>query len=329
MATTPQTNTTLLAIANALKDADDIVIGGHVGPDGDCLGSQLALMHALRSMGKTVTATLAKDEPIDAALAYLPGSDQMVFAGSYDGPVRAFVAVDVPNEERLMPDQWRLHQKAQLTITIDHHAYDKAMADLSYTDPDAASASILVWQVCEYLGASSNSEVAQCAFTGLMTDTGSFRYSNANAEAFEYAAAMVKAGADPSLAAQKVFQNRRRASVELQKLVIERMAFSCGGRFAVSYLLRDDFERLGAVKSDAEPMIDVLRSIEGVDVACMLREQEKDIRGSFRAKDDTDVAALARKYGGGGHKAAAGFSLSLPMGKALDVVCADVMKALA
>lgn len=328
MAITPQTNTTLKDIAQALLEVDDIVIGGHIGPDGDCIGSQLALMHALRACGKRAIVTLAKDEPIDQCIAYLPGSDQLQFAGEYDGPVGAFVAVDVPIKERLVNYQWALHEKAPLTITIDHHAVDSCMAQLSYTDPDAAATTMLVWEVAGHLNAWDVDGVAQCAYTGLLTDTGGFKNTNTDQRAFEAAAQMLAHGADAGLAAQKIFQQRRLQSIKLQSLIIDRMSFCMDGQFAISYLTLEDFERIGAVKADAEPMIDVLRSLEGVRVACVLREQEKDIRGSFRAKDDTDVAAIARHFDGGGHKAAAGFSVSKPMSKALDDVCAYCMKVM-
>lgn len=322
MATTPQTNTTLERIALALKDADDIVIGGHISPDGDCLGSQLGLACALRQLGKNVTCTLASEAPLDSGLLFLPGSGELVYAGLPQRRPKTFVAVDVPTRDRLGEAQWKLHEKASLTITIDHHAVDSRMAALSYTDPDAASCSMLVWEVAKLLGVTLEGDVAACAYTGLMTDTGSFRNQNADARAFVAAAEMVAAGADAGGIASNVYQSRTIASLRLEARVVERMRFAANGGFLISYLTLKDFEETGAVMADAEQSVSLLRSLAGVRVACMLKEVEGAkgvfIKGSFRAKDDTDVREIACRHSGGGHRAAAGFKMFCPMDHAIE-----------
>ena len=308
MATTPQTNTTLEAIAETLVRYSTFAIAGHVGPDGDCIGSQLALAHALRSLGKQVVCTLAADEPLDAGLASIPGAQDLVFAGNVEEAPQVFVAVDVPNPGRMKDYQWALHEKAQVTVTIDHHADPNCMAQLNYVDPASASTTMMVWRVAQLMGAATPA-VAQCAYTGLLTDSGRFCNQNADVQAFQAAASMVEAGADPSAAAQAMYQSKSRASLALQGAVVDHMSFAADGAFVCSWLSLADFERCGAVKADADGMVDLLRSVEGVRVACMLRETADGVRGSLRAKDSTDVAAYARTHGGGGHTAAAGFSL--------------------
>lgn len=332
MAVTPQTNTTLAEIAEALKGADDIVIGGHVSPDGDCLGSQLCLAAALRQLGKTVTCTLASEKPFDPALMFLPGAQDMVYGGHMKKLVKTFVAVDVPSRDRLGEAQWELHEKADLTITIDHHAVDNRMAKLSYTDPDVASASMLVWEVAKLLGAELAGDVATCAYTGLLTDSGSFRNQNADVRAFEAATDMVRAGANPGAIAANVFENRSLASLRIEARVIDHMRFAADGGFLVSYLTLSDFEETGAVAADAEQAVTLLRSISGVRVACMLKEVEGlngvFVKGSFRAKDDTDVRVIAMRHSGGGHRAAAGFKMFCPIEKAVDQLIGELEEAL-
>lgn len=324
MAVTPQTNTTLAAIAEELLTRDDIVICGHVSPDGDCIGSQLALMNALCSLGKRVTCVLADAEPsVDESFSFLPGFDKLVRAADYDGPVGVFIGVDVPTVQRI-GDAARLHEKAEFTVTVDHHAVDSTMADLVYVDPDAAAAAKLVWELAGLLMNERDAAVATCAYTGLSTDTGRFQFQNTDAAAFDAASQMVAAGADPAGIAREVFQNRRLASIELEARAIEHMRLGADGRVAISWISRTDFEEFGAAKSDAEPLIDILRSIRGVRVACMLREQGDVVRGSLRAKDDTDVSVLARCYGGGGHKAAAGFTLDMPLSEAVEKVLPEI-----
>ena len=307
MTVTPQTNTDLAAIARALGPCDSVVICGHVSPDGDCIGSQLALAAALRQTGTAVACLLARDEEPPRDVAFLPGFEGLIPAARYEGPCDAFVAVDVPTPERL-GDAAAIQAAAPLTVTVDHHAVPEAMSALSYTDPDAASTSLLVWELAGLLGAERDRIVATCCFTGLVTDTGRFQYQNADAAAFAAAAEMVAAGAEPAAVSRHLFQSRTLASIQLEGLTVAHMALSADGAAALSWLSLADFAACGGTKADAEPMVDVLRCIDGVGVACMLREQEGEVRGSLRAKDGTDVAAIAREFGGGGHVAAAGFT---------------------
>ena len=208
MSVTPQTNTTLPGLAVALAERDDFVICGHVSPDGDCIGSQLALMHALRSLGKRAVCLLAKDEPIDARLAFLPGSDGLVPAALYDGPAATFVAVDVPMRDRMNSAAAHLLDACAFSATIDHHAYDERMTDLAYVDPASASTTMLVWELAGLMGAERGAELATCCYTGLVTDTGRFQYQNTDAAAMRAASEMVEAGADPASVSRAIFQNR-------------------------------------------------------------------------------------------------------------------------
>lgn len=320
MAVTPQTNTTLAAIACALRERDHFVICGHVSPDGDCLGSQLALAAALRQAGKQCACVLARDEEPPRDLAFLPGFDGLVPAARYEGPCEVFVAVDVPTTERV-GDAARLQAAADLTVTVDHHAVPEAMSVLSYTDPDVASTTMLVWELAAVLGAERDRIVATCCYTGLMTDTGRFQYQNADAAAFAAAAEMVAAGVEPAVISRRIYQSRSLASILLEGRNVDHMALSADGAAALSWLSQADFEACGACKADAEPMVDVLRAIDGVEVACMLREQpDGEVRGSLRAKGDADVAAIARAFGGGGHTAAAGFTFAGALVQAVDAL---------
>lgn len=321
MALSPQTNTTLQNIAKSLLSCDSFVIGGHVSPDGDCIGSALGLAWALRQLGKEVTCVLARDELPPANLGFLPGAEDLLPALHYKGNFDCFIAVDVPTRERL-GDAASLQAEAQLTVTIDHHEVPSVMSTLSYTDPDAPSTTCLIWELLPHLAIEATSDIAICCYTGLMTDTGRFQNQNADARAFSLAASMVASGADPAVAARSYYQNRALASVLLERYVIDHMSISDSGRAALSWLSEEDFASCKAVKADAEPMVDLLRSIHGVQVACMLREQPGEVRGSLRAKDDTDVAAIAREFGGGGHRAAAGLTLKTSLSQAVETMAA-------
>lgn len=303
-------------VARALAGARDVVVCGHVSPDGDCLGSTLGLVHALRAAGITTTALKAQDEPVEYGLRFLPGAAELVAACDYAGPVGTFVTVDVPSADRMGDAAAALHAHADHTVTIDHHLGRGDFSDVCYVDPDAPSASLLVWEVVKRMGIEPNAAVATCCYTGLNTDTGRFSFQNATYAAFQAASEMVAAGAEPAVVAREVYQNRSMAALKLEAVALERLQCFEGGACGLTYLLKSDFEALGAVKSDADPIIDLVRSLRGVQVACVLREQEDVVRGSLRAKDDTDVSAIAERIGGGGHRAAAGFTFHGTMDEA-------------
>ena len=297
MAVTPQTNTTLEAMAERMKGCDDFVLCGHVNPDGDCLGSQLALMHALHAIGKRATCLLVERDSVDLGLRFLPGVDDMVAACDFDGQAATFVACDVPTVARLGA-AGDIRSRARMRFTVDHHAADVSMSECNYVDPDAPACGMIAWELVKLLtGGDIPAASAMCCYTALMTDTGRFQYQNTTP------------GADPALVSSEVYQSRSFASLMLEKAMLENVTVAEDGLWAFSYLRKSDFDRLGAVKADAEPLVDIVRSLAGVRVACMLREQPDGVRGSLRAKgEEIDVSELARAIGGGGHRAAAGFT---------------------
>lgn len=328
---TPQTNTTLEAIAEALLAQRTLCVCGHVHPDGDCLGSTLGLVWVLRSLGKDATPLLAEDSVLDESMAFLPLAQDAVSALSYAAtdpdPVDVFVCVDVPNEERLGEVASSIKDRAAITITIDHHAVPEAMSELSYTDPDITSTTMLVWELAKHLGMDPErddlTDLATCVYTGLCTDSGRFSNQNTDALAFGCARELVEAGADPAEIARHLFQERTLASMKLDGLAISHARLfesDHGTRCAISYISSDDMRDAEATDDDAENTVSILRALKDTDVVCMLKERDGSIRGSFRAKDDSDVASLANRLGGGGHRAAAGFTLSCSLPEALALV---------
>lgn len=326
MTVTPQTNATLEQVAAQLVTCDDFIICGHVNPDGDCIGSMLALRHALEALGKKVICARASTLPLDPTLTWLPGASDIVPAAHVTKHHETFVGVDVPTRDRLGVETSKLLDGARKSFTIDHHANDDTICDVVHVDPDAASCSMLIWELMQHMGLQIPQEAALCCYTGLVTDTGGFCFQNTDARAFAAASDMISYGIDPSEVARNVMQNRSMASLKLDSLALHRMILSEDGLVAVSWITEKDIEELGAVRADVEPLIDTLRSLRGIEVACMLREQEGSVRGSLRAKNELDVSALARSYGGGGHKAASGFTLNMPIDEAVKMVVRDLEK---
>lgn len=305
-------------LADALLQANEIAICGHVSPDGDCIGSQLGIALALEAAGKKVHRLLAHDEPVPFTLRFLPGADRLVPASSFHGTPDLFLTVDVPTASRL-GDARPIHAAAAHTVTIDHHEREKTLSQVNYVDPDSPATCQIVWQLLPYLHVEPTVDIATCLLTGLMTDTGRFQYQNTSALSFEIAAQMVSAGASPSHICTHVFQSRTLSSIKLQNRMVDHIEFlGKDNDIVFSWLSADDFAETDATKQDSEPLVGILRSIRGVRIACIIREQKDGVRGSLRAKDDTDVSVLANKLGGGGHKAAAGFSFNGTLDQARD-----------
>lgn len=309
-------NTPLEEIASLLKTCDSFVICGHVNPDGDCIGSMLALSAALKALGKSVQCVNASSDALPYSLSFLPGTSDLICSEDVDLPCKTFIAVDVSDITRF-GNGAKYYERAQTTFILDHHACESRIADYSYIDPDSPSASMIIWKLAKILCAIPPTDAATCAYTGLLTDTGGFRFQNTNAQAFEAASEMVSYGADPGQIATEVFQNQSLASLFLSKIAIDHMDAFANNAAVMTYISRKDMDSCNATKSDTDHLIDIIRSIRGVRVACTLREQEDSIKGSLRAKDNTDVASLARTLNGGGHKAAAGFTLYMPLEDAI------------
>ena len=327
MATTPQTNSTLEDIAQVIRANSSFVLCGHVSPDGDCLGSQLALHHTLKALGKESTLLLVRDDVIDQKLAFMPGADGFVPAQhmldelpetgqAFD----VFIGLDVPKRDRVGQAACSILDRCADSVTIDHHAEPSTMANHVHVEPDSASTSIMVWRLCKLLLDTPPVESAVCAYTGLVTDTGGFQFQNTNTEAFLAAADLVAAGVKPFKVSREITQNESLAAIKLQSLAIERMILLQNGQIALSWITADDMRGLNAQKADADGVVGALRSIRGVRVACALREQDGEVRGNLRSKDDSDVSVVAREFDGGGHRGAAGFKLKLPMEDAVSAI---------
>lgn len=317
MSVTPQTNTTIEEISEVILKGDNFCICGHINPDCDCIGSGLALAAALDLLGKNVTLLLADDAPLDETFAFLPRAEEYIPAREFEGICDCFIVVDAPNGERIGGEAAKIHGRAKSTITIDHHAVPERMSDLSYTDPDAASTTLLIWELAKHLGVDRRGDVATCAYAGLVTDTGRFMFQNTDRWTFASACEMVENGADPAEISKCLFQERSLASLRADAVTIENMEVFCDGEAVLSYITREQEQAIGANRNDLENSINVIRGLRGTRIACMLKEGDTSIRGSLRSKGDIDIAVLAQRFGGGGHVSAAGFTLTCPMDEAI------------
>ncbi|MDO5329449.1 MAG: bifunctional oligoribonuclease/PAP phosphatase NrnA [Coriobacteriia bacterium] len=292
-------------IKDKLQDYDNYVICGHVNPDADCIGSQIALNLLLKSISKKTTMLLNGN--LEECFKFLPDSDK--FTEKIPEDDYAFIYVDVAEDKRL--NIKGASNKATVKFVFDHHQVNNADVDYAYIDSDIASTSMLIWQLAKSLNI-TNKDIATACLCGLMGDTGSFRYQNADADAYSSALEMVKAGASSSEIALNLYQKRSIESFKIEEQVLNNLYIDSEHKFALSCIDADTFEKYNATKADTEGMVDLIRSLGCVDVACLLRqtEKKKKVHGSIRSKTDIDVSVLATKHNGGGHKAAAGFTMN-------------------
>jgi phosphoesterase RecJ-like protein len=195
------------------------------------------------------------------------------------------------------------------SLVIDHHPADAPFGDVSVSRPDAAATGVIVAELALALEIDITPELALNLLCAIVTDTGRFQYQNADSEAFEIASMLVDAGASPSLISLNVYQSFRLAYLHLESVVMGRILTFAEGRISYSYATLADLERTGALPDECDGLIDVVRSVEGSEVALFLKETvDGKVRGNLRAKGDLDVSSVAKSLGGGGHRAAAGFT---------------------
>jgi phosphoesterase RecJ-like protein len=310
----PQTTTIateLAQAADAIRAGERFLVTTHENPDGDALGSMLAMKLALDQLGKDGQMLLLGDAPLPAEYSFMP-LDGLLRRAPDDAAERILLAVDCANESRLGPDPEVL-QLAPLVIDIDHHHDNSRFGDVNAIDPTASSTGELLRDLFYELGIELTPMIAEALYIALVTDTGRFQYTNTTPKSLRLAAELVESGADLHRIFQGVYETVQFAKLKLLARALERAQVYEGGRLVVSYLLRDDFHEVGAAEPYSEGIIDYLRAVEGADMAALIREPPRAAgptrRVSLRAShDELDVSAIARKSDGGGHRQAAGFS---------------------
>ncbi len=293
----------LSAICRVLREKERFLVACHENPEGDAIGSELALALALRKMGKT--ATVLNADPVPANLLFLPGADTVVFAedgSKYD----VAVVVDCGSAERTGRVAREL-LKCPLLVNIDHHRTNGDLGELSLVDPDAAATGLLIHRVLSAMKYEIGLDVATNLYVAVLTDTGSFHYGSSSPEAFEVAGEMVRRGVDPWAVAEQVYETQSARRLRLLGRVLDSLDVSSDGRVACITTMCDDLREFDCGKDALEGFINYPRSIVGVEVAVSFREEEGGVfRVSFRSKGRVDVSAVAARFGGGGHRNAAG-----------------------
>jgi phosphoesterase RecJ-like protein len=314
--------TDLKAIADALRQHDRFLVVTHENPDGDALGSLLAVTLALRQLGKDAVMYLAGQTPLPREYAFMP-LHELVRERPEDAGERVLLAVDCAKEDRIGDEA--LLTLTRLVLNVDHHHDNTRFGDVNLIVADASSTGEVLRELFTELGVELTPELAAPLYIALVTDTGRFQYANTTPKALRLAAELVEAGADIHAVFQEVYESVEFAKLKLLARALDRAGVLEGGRIVVSHLLRRDFVDAGASEPYSEGIIDYLRAVEGAELALLVREQlsqrPQAYKGSLRSSiDELDVSAIARRFGGGGHRQAAGFSTDLPLDQIVEQI---------
>jgi phosphoesterase RecJ-like protein len=297
---------TLAEVSSLLKGCSRALICTHISPDPDAIGSSAAIFCLLRQIG--ISATVYLPEPLPKRFESITSGVSFVHQlPALSDTIEVVLAVDAAALPRLGPECEALKALSKTLINIDHHASNTRYGTCNWVMSDSAASAILVFRLFEALGERPDSVAANLLYAGLLDDTGSFRYSNTNAEAFQVAEKLLSCGAVPEEIANTLYFSVEESVLRLKARAVSELRIELGGQVAFIAVSDAMLKECGARPEDTEGIVDIARSVEGVRAAAFMREMEHGWKVSLRAKDETvDVNAVAALFGGGGHRAAAG-----------------------
>lgn len=311
------------AAAELLEGARRIGVVGHVGPDGDALGSMIAL--ALAARGAGIEAVASFDEPfvVPDELSFLDSS-VLVPPAEFPGDLDVAVVVDTSVRDRVGSLAAKL-EGARALLVVDHHLSDGSWGDVVVIDSDAGATAELVHQLIVRLGWPMTEDIGTALYAGIVTDTGRFQYSSTSPRTHRIAAELLEVGVQTDAVGQKLFEEAPFGYYAVAARVLSRAVLDSDHRFVWSLMSLDDLDAGGIGHHQTDALIDLVRMATGTQVACLLKERSPGVyKGSLRSRGEIDVAAIARSFGGGGHHNAAGFTSSEPPEAIIELVVAQL-----
>ena len=308
-------------IKEEIEKAKDIVILTHECPDGDAVGSALAMYLTLKKLNKQVDVIIPEYSNV---FTFLPGAEEIKKDGkeeSYD----LAISLDVTGIAR-MNGFSRYFENAKTKIQIDHHQVNEMFADYNFVNPASPACAQNLIFIIEQLGVEIDKEIGTCLLTGIITDTGGFKYEGVSAETFEFTSWLLTKGVNVSEVYKKVLQTKTRANFELRKLIMDRMEFLCDNKITFTYMTLEDKKKVGAEPGDHEGLVEVGRDIEGVEVSIFIRETDKGYKASLRSNNYVNVSDVCIAFNGGGHIRAAGCNIYSSLEQAKERIVNEVIK---
>jgi len=313
-----------LQLKGLIEKAKTILLTTHINPDGDGLGTGSALMHSLKKMGKKVD--FINRDTLPAIYSFLPGSRQIRSMQKVKGRYDLVIFLECPDLQR-NGHVFDHASQAKCSVNIDHHLGNIMYADMNIVDPAAPAVGVQIYRFMKWAGWEITKEAAQGLYTAIVTDTGSFGYSNTTPETHEIASELIKAGVKPSEIGAEVYATSEGA-VRLTTMMLNGLKLDKGIGYSV--LTRAMFKKSKARENETDNFINVIRAMKEVKVAVLFKEIKKNVfKISFRSKKGVDVNLIASELNGGGHKYAAGCVVSLPMKQALKKVLHEIKRSMA
>jgi len=313
-------------IIQQLKNSQSVLVVSHVNPDGDAIGSLLAFGLVMDALD--VKATLYNESDIPAVYRFLPDVNRIQNQISRIHPYDAAIVLDCSNLDRV-GSATDIVTQIPMVINIDHHVTNTRFGVRQLIDDKACATAELVYRLVKKMALTITPAMATCIYTGIVTDTGSFRFSNTNAAAFEICNTLVRLGVDPYHIARHLYGTYSLGRIKLLNQALESIEISNNGRLSLMTLTRNMLKETGTHPEDADGLIHYARRIEDVKVAALIQEQlngdqhpekTKKYHVSLRSDGSIDVAMIASKFGGGGHPSAAGFSIDATLSKVKETI---------
>lgn len=303
-----------------IKKAKSIAILTHESPDGDAVGSSLAMYYALKQLGINADVVI-KEFPkmflnLDGVKHFIPSSDKI-----YD----LVITLDCANQKRLSEQE--IFNNAKVTINIDHHATNDDFADINYVERKGPACCLTLVNIFKGWNVTIDKTIGEALTTGIITDTSGFKYNNIK-ETYEFIADMLDLGVDVTKLYYKILTVNTKAQFELQKLAQERLEFYLNDRVTFTYITQEDDDRLGTKTGDHEGIVEIGKNIEGVEVSIFCRSQNGQYRVSLRSNEYVNVSEIAKEFNGGGHTQASGFMSDLELDELKRLLIESVSKRL-
>lgn len=315
---------TLDEVLVEIKKAETVAIMAHEAPDGDAIGSSLAMCLILREMGKNALVFI---DDFPENFSFLPGREYIVS----ESEIKKFdlaIVLDCPNIKRVKSTFIPYFENAKVKVQFDHHTKNDMFADYNIVNHvSPATAQILVSSF-EYLGIDTPKDVATCLLTGIITDTNGFRNNNVTVESFEYASWCLGKGLNLSGIYKESMMTLTKTKFEAQKLAMNRLEYWSDGKIAFTYMTKEDEERIGLKAGERDGIVEIGRCIEGVEISIFLYEKDKGFKASLRSNEYVNVAEICLTFGGGGHINAAGATLNMTFEEAKKSIINEATKYL-
>ncbi|MBO6232867.1 MAG: bifunctional oligoribonuclease/PAP phosphatase NrnA [Clostridia bacterium] len=316
---------TLDEILKQIQNAESIVIVAHESPDGDAIGSSLAMKLALEELGKKPDVIVPE---VPEVYDFLPGREDI----KSESDVKQYelaISVDCATEMRIAGRQY--FENAKHTIVIDHHGSNTMYGDFNYVNPVSPACCDILAGIFDYYNINITKDIGTCLLTGIITDTGGFKYPATTAETFEFAAELLRKGVNVSDIYKRTMDTVTRANFELTKRVMDRMEILEDGKVTFTYITKKDEDEVGAKPGDHEGLVNIGRNLIGVEVSVFIRQKEDGIdqyKISMRTNGDVNASDICLMFGGGGHPRAAGATIDGTVEEVKEKIMKQIKKVL-